>query len=118
MIEALSAQKAIYDKFRGHYFFCTTTGPQIDLNNLRDRVWTPALRKAGLVHREMKQTSHSFATIALSCGENPLWIAQVMGHRNTEMIIRVYSKFIENARGCQDGGLLNGALQETKGNNE
>jgi integrase len=114
MMEALSTQKAVYDKFRGHYFFCTATGAQIDLNNLRDRVWTPALRKAGLVRREMKQTRHSFATIALSCGENPLWIARVMGHRNTEMIIRVYGKFIENARGCQDGGLLNGALQDQR----
>ena len=45
----------------------------------------------------MKQTRHSFATVAMSCGENPLWIAKVMGHKNTEMIIKVYSKYIENA---------------------
>jgi integrase len=45
----------------------------------------------------MKQTRHSFATNALMAGENPLWIAKVMGHRNTEMIIRVYGKYIEEA---------------------
>ena len=110
MAEALEAQRGVYERFRGEYWFCTTTGALIDLNNLRDRVWTPALKKAGLPYREMKQTRHSFATIALGCGENPLWIAKVMGHRNTEMIIKVYGKYIEQARGSQDGGFLNKAL--------
>jgi integrase len=42
------------------------------------KVWNSALKKTGLKYREMKQTRHSFATNALSCGENPLWIAKVM----------------------------------------
>jgi len=65
------------------------------------------LEKAGLDYREMKQTRHSFATNALSCGENPLWIARVLGHRDTDMVIRVYSKFIENAGSYKDGNFLN-----------
>jgi integrase len=68
----------------------------------------PTLKKAGLSYREMKQTRHSFATHALSCGENPLWIAKVMGHRDTDMIIRVYGKYIENAGRHEDGANLNG----------
>jgi hypothetical protein len=52
---------------------------------------------------------------ALSCGENPLWIAKVMGHRNTEMIIKVYSKYIENAAGTEDGCRFD---QVIKGTNE
>lgn len=64
----------------------------------------------------MKQTRHSFATVALSCGENPLWIAKVMGHRNTEMIIKVYSKYIENAGISNDGAALNDALRGNPGN--
>ena len=70
-------------------------------------IWIPALKKAGLDYREMKQTRHSFATNALSCDENPLWIARVMGHRDTDMIIRVYGKYIENFNGTQDGSHLN-----------
>jgi integrase len=115
MLEVLEAQKAVHEEFKGFFFFCTTTGAQIDLNNLRDRVWTPALNRANLKYRELKQTRHSFATIALGCGENPLWIAQVMGHRNTDMIIRVYGKYIEKAQGRQDGGLFNSAQQEGNG---
>jgi integrase len=56
----------------------------------------------------MKQTRHSFATNALSCGENPLLIAKVMGHRDTDMIIRVYGKYIEDAGDRSDGSKLDG----------
>ena len=34
-----------------------------------------------------------------------------MGHRNTDMVIKVYGKFIERARGTEDGGLLNQVFQ-------
>jgi len=30
----------------------------------------------------------------LSAGENPWWVASQMGHRNTEMIIRHYGKWL------------------------
>jgi len=49
--------------------------------------------------------------VALSCGENPLWVAGVMGHRNTEMIIKVYGKFIEDAGSSKDGSSLNNEFQ-------
>ena len=56
----------------------------------------------------MKQTRHSFATNALSCGENPLWIAEGYGAiADTDMIIKAYGKFIENASGLNDGSHLN-----------
>ena len=66
----------------------------------------------------MKQTRHSFATNALSYGENPLWIAKVMGHRNADMIIKVYGKFIEDARDTADGDSLTKAYHTAIGNKE
>jgi hypothetical protein len=39
------------------------------------------------------------------------WIARVMGHRDTDMVIRVYGKYIENAMGCRDGESLNKYFQ-------
>lgn len=107
MYAALREQKKIYDEFQGEYFFCNSNGDLVHTSNLRRHVWIPSLKKAELKIREMKQTRHSFATIALSCGENPLWIGRVMGHRNTDMIIRVYGKYIENATGFNDGKLFN-----------
>jgi len=106
MFGALREQKKLYEKFRGEYFFCTQSGARVDLSHLRRDVWVPCLEEEKLTYREMKQTRHSFATNALSYGENPLWIAKVMGHRNADMIIKVYGKFIEDARGTADGDSL------------
>ncbi|HOV88032.1 MAG TPA: DUF3596 domain-containing protein [Syntrophobacteraceae bacterium] len=118
MLEALSAQKAVHDQFGCEYFFCSREGRPIHLSNVRRRVWIPALKRAGLAIREMKQTRHTFATVALSCGENPLWIAKTMGHRNSEMIIKVYSRYVENIRGTEDGSIMDRIYQVNKGKEE
>jgi integrase len=94
---------AVYERFQTEYFFCTPLGTDIHLRNLTRTVWIPALRKAGLKVRELKQTRHSFATNALAYGENPLWVAKVMGHRDTDMIIKVYARYVENLRSVEDG---------------
>ncbi len=102
----------------GKFFFSSPIGALVDTSYLRRRAWKSALKKAGLDYREMKQTRHSFATNALSCGENPLWIARVMGHRDTDMIIRVYGKYIENFNGTQDGSYLNDFYKENNKKDE
>jgi hypothetical protein len=51
----------------------------------------------------------------LSCGESPLWIAKILGHRDADMIIEVYGKYVENASGLKDGTKLNVAYQFTAG---
>jgi len=90
------------------------TGKSIYRSNLRCRIGIPSLEKACIEFREMKQARHAFATIALICGENPLWIAKVMGHRDTNMIIKVYSKYFKNVSGLEDGLSLDSIYQEIK----
>jgi integrase len=113
--KALEAQMAIYEKFKGEYLFSDSNGRRILPASLRKQIWLPALKKANVQFREMKQTRHSFATIALSCGESPLWIAKTMGHRDTNMIIKVYGKYVENASGSKDGTMLNAVYQFATG---
>ena len=76
------------------------------------------MKKASIQYREMKQTRHSFATNALSCSENPLWIAKIMGHRDTNMIIKVYSKYIMDATGSSDGSKFDNLYTDYKGKKE
>jgi len=45
-------------------------------------------------------------------------LAKVTGHRNTEMIIKVYGKYVENAGISNDGSALNNALLGNKGKTE
>ncbi|MBZ0256426.1 site-specific integrase [bacterium] len=117
MYDALFKQKAIHDKIGGKYFFITPTGKGIDASNFFKRVWIPALESAGVEYRPMKQTRHSFVTLALSKGENPLWISKVVGHRDTEMVFKVYSRFVENING-QDGSKLSDAFQDNVDDND
>jgi len=115
MLESLEEQKQNHSQAgKPEYFFCTPTGTMIHTSNLRRNVWKPALEKAGLEERDMRQTRHSFATNALSSGENPLWIAKTLGHKNTEMLIRVYGKYIEKRNGTNDGSHFNNLYQGSK----
>ena len=118
MFEALEKEKRVYDQFKGESFFYNTTGGLVNPSNLRRDVWWPALKEAGLKVREMKQTRHSFATVALSCGENPLWTAKVMGYRNSDLIIKVYGRYVENAVGSKDGASFDGLYQGIKSKSE
>ncbi len=78
------------------YVFCTRDGNHLDHNNITKRVWYPLLRHLGLTPRRPYQTRHTAATLWLAAGENPLWIARQMGHTSTEMLFKVYGRFVPN----------------------
>jgi integrase len=39
---------------------------------------------------------HTAATLWLASGEAPEWIARQLGHASTEMLFRVYSRYVPN----------------------
>ncbi|KAA3651084.1 MAG: DUF3596 domain-containing protein [Rhodocyclaceae bacterium] len=87
---------------RGRFVFCTRDGSPCDHNNVTKRVWYPLLRHLGLKLRRPYQTRHTAATLWLAAGENPEWIARQMGHTSTEMLFKVYSRYVPNLT-RQDG---------------
>jgi integrase len=74
-------------RLKSEWVFCNAIGGPLDRDNLTNRVWYPAVKRAGLRERKPYQTRHSFATLALSAGEAVGWVAKQMGHSNTKMII-------------------------------
>jgi len=85
--------------------FSFLAGKQIFLNprtntawetdaQIRKTLWAPALKKAGIVYRNPYQTRHTYASTLLSAGENPLWVAQQMGHKDWGMIRKRYGRWI------------------------
>lgn len=84
------------------FVFCSRTGGPLCHSNLTKRVWYPLLRHLGLRKRRPYQTRHTAATLWLASGENPEWIARQMGHTTTEMLFRVYSRYVPNLT-RQDG---------------
>lgn len=78
------------------YVFCNRAGQPLDAHNVTQRVWYPLLRHLGLARRRPYQTRHTAATLWLAAGENPEWIARQMGHTTTEMLFRIYSRYVPN----------------------
>jgi len=56
--------------------------------------WRIVLTKANVAYRNQYQMRHTYASMLLSNGENLLWVASQMGHIDTEMIIKIYGKWI------------------------
>ena len=78
------------------FVFCNREGNPLNHNNVTKRIWYPLLRHLGLRQRRPYQTRHTAATLWLAAGENPEWIARQMGHTTTEMLFRVYSRYVPN----------------------
>lgn len=87
------------------YVFCNSTGHPINNQNFINRVWAPLLRNLNLQHRRPYQMRHTAATLWLASGEAPEWIARQLGHTSTEMLFRVYSRYVPNLT-RQDGSAM------------
>ena len=59
------------------------------------------------------QTHHTAATLWLAAGERPEWIARQVGHTSTEMLFRVYSRYVANLT-RQDGSAADALLKVFK----
>lgn len=84
------------------FVFCTREGSPLDDHNVTKRVWYPLLAALGFEPRNPYQTRHTAATLWLVAGESPEWIARQLGHASTQMLFRVYSRYVPNLAG-RDG---------------
>jgi integrase len=105
---ALKAQEKV-KRTDCDYVFFTRNGKALDNKNVTNRVWYPILRNLGMEKRRAYQTRHTAATLWLAAGENPEWIAKQMGHTTTEMLFRVYSRYVPNMT-RQDGSAFDRLL--------
>lgn len=99
--EALLAQRKLTYGRSAWVFLNPEGGAWIDSNQVRKRAWIPALKAAGVRYRYLYQMRHTFASMMLTAGENPNWIATHMGHCNLAMIHKNYGRWIpENDTGA------------------
>lgn len=94
-LEALERQKEFSFAAGGRIFLNPQTNePWTTDTQLREIGWIPAIKASGVPYRNPYQTRHTYASNLLSAGENPMWVAQQMGHADWGMIRRRYGRWI------------------------
>ena len=94
-LDALNSQMAftlIADKRIFHN--PKTNSPWETDGQIRKTAWTPLLKAANVPYRNPYQTRHTYASLMLSAGENPMWVAHQMGHKDWGMIRQRYGRWI------------------------
>jgi len=85
--------------------------PYSSSNHLYKRVWVPTLQALQIPPRRMYQMRHSYATMNLMAGANPVWISEQLGHEKADLIFSTYGKWIKGADKVRQKGLLDGWLE-------
>jgi len=94
-LEALKAQRTHAELLGGEIFNdARTSAPWSGDQALRLGPWRRALRAAEVRYRYPYQMRHTYASMMLSAGENPAWIARQMGHADWGMIRRTYARWM------------------------
>lgn len=110
VFNALQAQHKVTGK-TSEFVFCNRSGSPIDNQNFLNRVWAPLLRHLNIPHRRAYQMRHTAATLWLASGEAPEWIARQLGHTSTEMLFRIYSRYVPNLT-RRDGSAMERLLKQ------
>ena len=98
-LDALEDQKKLtFSKDRNSNIFINplTNEPWDGDQQIRN-AWIAILKKANVRYRNPYQTRHTYASMMLSSGETPVWLASQMGHTDITMIHRIYARWIPDA---------------------
>lgn len=74
------------------YVFSMPDGERISFSTYRN-VWDRALKAANLTNKTPYSTRHSLVQWSLVAGMTPVRLVEIMGHRDKEMIFRVYGRY-------------------------
>lgn len=95
---ALQAQKALtFLTEQDGAIFKNRAGERFAGSHQIWRIWQSALKRSGVRYRNPYQTRHTYASMMLSAGEHPMWVAKQMGHSDWTMIARIYGRWMPAA---------------------
>ena len=78
------------------YVFVNEDGEHIyDIKRIRDTHWKKILKKCGFKYRPIYHTRHTFAAVMLENGEDVLWVAHMLGHKDANITLSTYARYIK-----------------------
>ena len=92
--QVLKEQQAA-SRLKSEFVFCNRDGGPLDRDNLMNRVWYPALKRAGIKDCRFHDLRHSAASYLAMNGASLMEIAEVLGHK-TLAIVKRYAHLSES----------------------
>jgi integrase len=81
--------------------FSTGVGTPLDPKNVVDRVFNPALRRAGLRHIPWHALRHTYASLQLESGANIKYVSEQMGHADVSITLNRYMHLLKSSHPAQ-----------------
>jgi integrase len=102
---ALQRQRAHTQLLQGGKVFrCTRTGEPWTHQNQFLELFRRTCARAGVRYRPPKQLRHTYASMALSAGEPPIFVMNQLGHTTLSMLERHYAKWMPVANTAAGAG--------------
>lgn len=114
--EALRRQKARTLAIGDYVFYSTQARRTTHITQTLNKKLRHACLMAGVRPRPCKQVRHTFATLALSAGENIGWVSMMLGHASSRITWDTYHRFIPNCTRA-DGSAMQRIMEDAKNEN-
>lgn len=89
------------------HVFATPSGARLSNVNFNNRVWRPAVQRAGLNSYRFHDLRHTYASTLIRGGVNVALVSRVLGHSSPQVTLNVYAGVFEEdlgrARAVLDG---------------
>jgi integrase len=96
LVSQLKEWKLACPKSELDLVFPNAKGNPIDANNLLNRVYNPALKKANLHRMRFHDLRHTYASLLISQGENPKYVQNQMGHSSIQVTYDIYGHLMKS----------------------
>jgi len=99
-IEILPMAKEYFKKqlletgMKSSFIFLNKKSTHYSTNDLFARTYASILKSLNIEHRGLHNTRHTFASIMLNNGIDPLWVSHTLGHENLQITYSIYTHFM------------------------
>ncbi|AYY55113.1 site-specific integrase [Acinetobacter baumannii] len=84
-----------------HVFICDETGEEFTTQKSLSEKFVAALKANGIRYRPAYNTRHTYATVCLMNGLNPVYVASQLGH-SLVMLMKRYAKWINSDKNKEE----------------
>lgn len=96
-----------YKKENDDYVFLTKFKlPYYSATKISVTYWKKTLKNLNIKARTLYEMRHTFASMMISSGEDILWVSSTLGHKNANITLQIYAKFIKSEKKKSRGNFL------------